>query len=169
MLYLRKLREIIMIRGSADIAYVDECGFEPSSYCPYGWGVRGKRVYGERSGNTRPRTSVIAARRRHEWLAPMLFHGTANTALVNQWFDNMLCKELRPNSTIIWDNARFHNKADLEAIAEKYGHHILFLPPYSPDLNPIENDFAVLKQKRQKYPYQTDITPLIEMYRNVPN
>ena len=50
-----------------------------------------------------------------------------------------------PNSTLIFDNAAFHNKSDLEAIAHQHGHHILFLPPYSPDLNPIEHDFANLK------------------------
>ena len=54
----------------------------------------------------------------------------------------MLCQELRPNSTIIFDNAAFHKKKDLEAIAHEHGHYVLFLPPYSPDLSRIEPDFA---------------------------
>lgn len=169
MVYLRALRKIISERGSADIVYVDESGFEASTYRPYAWGKRGKRVYGDRTGHTRPRTSVIAARRKHQWLAPMIFKGTANAALVNQWFRQMLCKELRPGSTIIWDNARFHKKTELEAIAQEHGHHILFLPPYSPDFNPIENDFATLKKQRQNAPQDTTIEQLIAMYRNVPN
>lgn len=139
-------------RGWQDIVYVDESGFEPTSYQPYGWAIKGKRVYGERSGHSRPRTSVIAGRRGKAWLAPMLFQGTANTELVNQWFEQMLASELRPNSTIIWDNARFHRKADLTRIAAAKGHHVLFLPPYSPDFNTIEKDFATLKKYRQNAP-----------------
>lgn len=166
---MRKLRHIIVQRSSQDIVYVDESGFEASSYRPYGWGLRGHRVYGERSGNARPRTSVIAARRSKEWLAPMVFGGTANTALVNRWFEEMLCKELRSESTIIWDNATFHNKKDLQRIAEKKGHHILFLPPYSPDLNPIENDFATLKQYRQNAPPNISVAELVKTYRNIRN
>ena len=61
----------------------------------------------------------------------MLFSGAANADLVNDWTRNMLCKELRPGSTIIWDNAPFHKKNDLASIAKEYGHHILFLPPYT--------------------------------------
>lgn len=155
-----------MMRGSQDLVYVDESGFEASSYRPYGWGRRGKRVYGERSGNARPRTSVIAARRGNQWLAPMVFQGTAHTKLVNQWFEQMLCKELRPQSTVIWDNAPFHNKQDLQNIANDNGQNILFLPAYSPDLNPIENDFAILKQYRQNAPPDTPICELIKPYRN---
>jgi transposase len=151
------------------MVYVDESGFEASSYQPWGWAAKGTRVHGERSGNTRPRISVIAARRGEKWLAPMTFEGTANTALVNQWFKDMLCKELRPKSTIIWDNARFHNKKDLTEIADKYGHYILFLPPYSPDFNPIENDFATLKKYRQNAPPHASINDIIKTYRNYPN
>lgn len=160
------MRYIIAERGSQDIVYVDESGFESSSYRPWGWGQRGNRVYGERSGNTRPRTSVIAARRGKEWLAPMVFGGTANTKLVNRWFKDMLCKELRPESTVIWDNATFHNKKDLQKIANENQQNILFLPAYSPDLNPIENDFAVLKKYRQNAPPNTPIENIIKTYRN---
>ena len=61
----------------------------------------------------------------------------------------MLCKELPPDSTPIWDNAAFHKQTDLEAIARENGHHTLFLPPYSPDFSRIEPDFANLKKIRQ--------------------
>jgi transposase len=164
--YLKSLRHIILTRGVHNIVYVDESGFESSSYQPYGWAEKGKRTYGERSGNTRPRTSVIAARRGKQWLAPMMFKGTANTELVNEWFEKMLCKELKNGSTVIWDNARFHNKNDLGDIAEKHGHHILFLPPYSPDFNPIEHDFATIKKYRQNNAQKTSLQEIIKMYRN---
>jgi transposase len=162
--YLRTLREIIARRGSQDLVYVDESGFEPEVCRRYGWSHRGQEVHGDHSGNRRPRTSLIAARRGKDFLAPMLFQGTANASLVNDWTATMLCKELRPNSTIIWDNARFHKKNDLEAIAATYGHHILFLPPYSPDFSRIEPDFATIKKRRQFAPQGTSLDDIIRCY-----
>jgi len=166
MVYLQTLRRIMQMRGSNDLVYVDESGFEPTTCRRYGWGMRGEQVYDDHSGHRRPRTSLIAARRGKDFLAPMLFEGTADTDLVNDWTRHMLCKELRPNSTIIYDNAAFHKKKDLEAIAHDHGHHILFLPPYSPDFSPIENDFANLKKRRQYAPPNTPLTDIIKSYGN---
>jgi len=164
--YLQTLRRIMQQRGSNDLVYVDESGFEPEVCRRYGWGLRGQQVFGDHSGNRRPRESLIAARRGKDFLAPMLFSGTADTDLVNDWTRHMLCKELRPNSTIIYDNAAFHKKKDLEAIAHEHGHHILFLPPYSPDFSPIENDFANLKKRRQYAPPNTPLADIIKCYGN---
>jgi len=96
----------------------------------------------------------------------MLFQGTADAELVNNWTRDMLCKELRPDSTIVWDNAPFHRKKDLEAIAAEKGRHVLFLPPYSPDFNPIENDFANIKKRRQFAPPNTPLDDIIKDYGN---
>lgn len=164
--YLRTLRGIMAERGSENLVYVDETGFEPDVCRLSGWSPRGQKIYGDHSGHRRPRTSLIAARRGKDLLAPMLFPGTANTSLVNDWTRHMLCKELRPNSTIIWDNAAFHKKKDLEAIAYEHGHHILFLPPYSPDFNAIENDFANIKKRRQYAAPNTPLTDIIKSYVN---
>ena len=153
-------------KGSANSVYVDECGFEPTSYQLYGYGLQGQRVHGERPSQKRPRTSVIAARRKEQWLAPMCFEGYAHSELVNTWFEQGLCKELRPNSTIILDNAAFHSTTKLNEMAKRLGHNILFLPPYSPDLNPIENDFAVLKKQNKMQ--NTTIDNLIKNYRYYP-
>jgi len=64
------------------------------------------------------------------------------------WFQNHPLKKLKPASTIIMDHATFHKKAIITKIAEGAGHHVLFLPPYSPDFNPIEQVFATLKKNR---------------------
>lgn len=85
MAYLQKLRRIIAERGAQDIVYIDECGFEPEACRRYGWSLRGQKGFGDRSGHRRPRTSLIAAWRGKDVLAPMLFSGTANAALVNAW------------------------------------------------------------------------------------
>ncbi|MBV8056688.1 MAG: transposase, partial [Deltaproteobacteria bacterium] len=103
---------------------------------------------------------------RPDFLAPMLFSGTADSKLVNDWTHHMLCQELRPNSTLIFDNAPFHKKQDLEAIAHQHGHHHLFLPPYSPDFNRIEPDFANLKKIRQSAPPNTPLFDIVKSYGN---
>lgn len=163
---MRALRQILAERGSADWVYIDESGFEPVPYRHHGWSPRGHKVYGNRSGHQHPRENLIAARRGPDFLAPMLFSGTTDAALVNAWLRHLLCKELRPHSTLIFDNAAFHKKKDLEAIAQENGHHVLFLPPYSPDLNPIEHDFANLKKRRQFAPANTSLADLIKSYGN---
>ena len=58
--YLRELRKIVSKRGSKNIIYLDESGFARSTQRNYGWAIRGKKVCGERSGYSRPRTSLIA-------------------------------------------------------------------------------------------------------------
>ena len=73
-------------------------------------------------------------------------------------------KELKPRSTVIMDNAAFHKKEDIRVMAEEAGHKILFLPPYSPDFNPIEKDFAILKKIRQNAPLNTTIDHIVKSY-----
>lgn len=163
---MRALRAIVAQRGAQDIVYIDECGFEPEVCRRYGWSPRGHKVFGDHSGHRRPRTGLIAARRGKDFLAPMLFSGTADASLVNDWTRQMLCKELRPNSTMIFDNAAFHKKKDLEAVAGEHGHHLLFLPPYSPDLSRIEPDFANIKKRRQYAPPGTPLSDIVRCYGN---
>ena len=62
------------------------------------------------------------------------------------WFEKQLLPALPPGAVIVMDNASFHRKAQLIPVAEKCGFRLIFLPPYSPDLNPIENFWAWLKR-----------------------
>jgi len=162
--YLQKLRTIIRDRGSQSLVYIDETGFAPSTYRPFAWSVRGEKVYGERSGERRPRTSLIAARRGKKLLAPVLFTGCTNGQWFNQWLTEHLFKELPTDATLIMDNAAFHKKPETKAIIEQSPFDLLYLPPYSPDFNPIENDFANLKKRRQYAPPGTTLDDIIRMY-----
>ena len=162
--YTRALRQIVRDKGSK--VYLDESGFERTSHRAHGWGLRGKKVYGECSGNKRPRTSLISDKQGRRLLAPILFEGSTNAILFNYWLENHLFKELAPDSTIIMDNATFHKTAQTRQLIEQAGHTLLFLPPYSPDFNPIEQDFAIMKRRRQFLPADTTIDEVVRSYVN---
>jgi len=136
-------------RGYTPI-YLDETGFEPDAPRLFGWGLRGKRVYGIRSGNSRPRTSLLLAKHGKKLIAPLLFAGTCNAALFNTWVEKVLLPDLPPKSLVIMDNATFHKQPLTRELIERAGHKLLYLAPYSPDHNPIEQVFATLKANRPK-------------------
>lgn len=77
----------------------------------------------------------------------MCFQGTCNTELFNAWLEQVLIPELKPGKVLILDNASFHRSERTKKLIEASGCRILFLPPYSPDLNPIEKYWANLKVK----------------------
>ena len=163
---MRNLRHIVVTYGWDNLIYIDESGFDAYTYRPYAWSKRGQKSHGNRSGKRGTRTSLIAGKRGKELLAPVLFKGSTNTLWFNQWLSEHLLPELKPNSTIILDNARFHRKEDVFQIAEEAGHQVLFLPPYSPDFNPIEQDFAIIKKRRIYSSPETSLDEIVKSYGN---
>ena len=129
------------------LVYVDQTGFDQFLYCEYAWAPRDQRAYSEVSGRKYKRSSIVAGKCKKRIFAPLQYDGTMNSKLMEWWFETQLLKEIPRGSTVVLDNARFHRKTELRALAEKAGCFILFLPPYSPDLNPIELFWAWLKQK----------------------
>jgi hypothetical protein len=146
--YLAQLRGFYKSHGKENIVYFDESGFDKHSYRPHGWAPKGQKVYGDVSGNNRKDVNLIMAQCRKNWLAPLVFKGSYCSKLVNTWLEQFLLKELKKPSVIVMDNAAFHKKSEIKTILEKVGHTLLPLPPYSPDLNPIEQSFAIIKNRR---------------------
>ena len=68
-------------------------------------------------------------------------------AVFEDWFEEELLKKLPKDHVIIMDNAAFHKKEVLYQIAKKYSQELIFLPPYSPEYNPIEHLWSALKRK----------------------
>lgn len=163
---MRNLRHIVIKYGWDNLIYVDESGFDAYTYRPYAWSKRGQKSYGDRNGKRGTRTSLIAGKRGKELLAPVLFKGSTNTLWFNQWLKEHLVPELKPNSTIILDNARFHRKEDVFQIVKEAGHTVLFLPPYSPDFNRIEQDFAIIKKRRIYSSSDTSLDEIVKSYGN---
>lgn len=99
------------------------------------------------SGLRYSRESFIAAKIETRILAPFCYKGTCNTQLFNMWLKDFLIPELKVGQVVIMDNATFHKSEESRKLIEKAGCRILFLPPYSPDLNPIEIFWANFKKK----------------------
>jgi len=129
------------------IVYIDESGVDDTLFRQYARASRGEQVLADIKGKKAQRISLIAGLLGHKIIAPMRFEGYTDAGVFNQWLEQCLLPELPPGHTIILDNASFHKSPLTRQLIESAGCNLLFLPPYSPDFNPIENWWAVLKSK----------------------
>ena len=79
-----------------------------------------------------------------------IFEGTTNTRIYETYVERILVPSLKPGMVIVIDNARFHKSKKTVELIEAVGCKVLFLPPYSPDFNPIEHHWAGLKSAIRK-------------------
>ena len=93
---------------------------------------------------------MIAALCRKTLFAPMAFEGYCNGAVFEVYIEKVLIKELKPTQIVIMDNISFHKTERIKELIESVGAKILFLPPYSPDLNPIEHYWFKIKNEIRK-------------------
>jgi len=136
--------------ASQPVFYLDECGVDHRLYREPGRAPRGERIYQAVAGKRRERTSIIAAAQQGKLVAPLVFQGSCNTEVVDVYFEKVLLPELPPGSVIVLDNARFHQSPTTQKLVAQAGCQLLFLPPYSPDLNPIEHLWATFKTRLRK-------------------
>ena len=133
--------------------YLDECGVDHRLYREYGRARRGERIYQAVAGRRRERTSLISASQGNKLVAPLVFQGSCNREVVDTYFEKVLLPALVPGSVIVLDNARFHQSPTTQKLVEAAGCRLMFLPAYSPDLNPIEHIWAAFKTRlRQLLP-----------------
>ena len=127
------------------IAYVDETGITQYLFRQYCRAKRGEKIIGKVSGRKFKNVGIVAAKLGEKIIAPLQYDGTMDSSLFETWFETHLLPALPKHSTIVMDNASFHRKSKLIMLAEIYGCKIIFLPPYSPELNDIEYFWAWLK------------------------
>lgn len=127
------------------IVYVDEMGINKYLYREFAQTKRGIHITEKVSGKKFERKNIVSGICEGKWIAPMQYTGTTDSDLFEYWFEHCLLKEVPDEATIILDNATFHKKSVLSQLAEAIGVKVLFLPPYSPNLNPIEKKWAWLK------------------------
>jgi transposase len=117
--------------------------------------LRGRSRKGERLRAVAPfghwRThTFLAALRCHELSAPWIINGPINRAVFDSYVETQLAPTLRQGDVVILDNLAVHKSAKAAQCLKERGAWFLFLPAYSPDLNPIEQAFAKLKTHLRK-------------------
>jgi putative transposase len=140
---------------SSNIIYVDEAGIDKEPVREKGWSRIGQRCFGEVSGLRHSRTSMIAgySSKFKSLIATKSYKGTTTSDIFYEWLEFDLIPQLQHKSTqtgitqwvIVVDNAQIHKTMRIKTLVESKGYRLLFLSPYSPDLNPIEHVWWMLK------------------------
>jgi transposase len=116
----------------------------------YGRASKGERLrVGVPHGHWKT-TTFVAGLRLTGMVAPMVLDGPINGVSFQAYVDQVLVPELRPGDIVIMDNLGSHKGAAVREAIEAAGASLLYLPPYSPDFNPIENAFSKLKALLRK-------------------
>ena len=110
-----------------------------------GWSLRGERLV-ESVPHGHWKTTTFLCGLRHDGpVAPLVIDGAINGELFRKWCQQELAPALRPGEIVVMDNLSSHKVAGVAEAIRSAGARVRFLPPYSPDLNPIEQMFAKLK------------------------
>jgi transposase len=130
----------------------------------HGYSLIGKRCYGTCDWHAKGRTNVIGALLGKLLLTVSLFDTNINANIFYAWITQDLIPKLPVNSVLVVDGASFHKRNDIRKAIKEAGHILEFLPPYSPDLNPIEQKWAQVKAIRKQKHYQIDELFKIESF-----
>lgn len=127
------------------LVFIDETGAATNMTRRRGRAARGLRLLAPVPHGHWKLTTLVAGLRSAGITAPCLFDGALNGERLRAYVEQMLAPTLSPGDIVILDNLSSHKIAGIREAIEAVGAQILYLPPYSPDLNPIEQAFAKLK------------------------
>jgi transposase len=141
----RQWRHTQPLHDASQYVYIDECGVTTDLLRRYGRSPRGSRLHDHAPCGHWETQTVIAALRVGGVSAPAVFDGPIDAVSFRAYVDQVLVPTLRPGDVVVLDNLAVHKQPDVRAAIEAVGAQLRFLPPYSPDFNPIEQAFAKLK------------------------
>jgi transposase len=134
----------------ARLVFIDETWAKTNMTRTHGWAVRGERLIDKTPHGHWNTTTFLAALRHDRIDAPCLFDGPINGELFRAYVEQVLIPTLRPGDVVILDNLGSHKSKAVRNAIRAVGARLIFLPKYSPDLNPIEQVFAKLKTLLRK-------------------
>ena len=133
------------LRDVRQYVWLDECGVTTDLLRRYGRSPRGVRLHDHTPCGHWQTHTVIAALRLEGLGAPAVFDGPIDQPTFLAYVEHVLVPTLRPGDVVVLDNLAVHKQPDVLTAIEAVGAFVRFLPPYSPDFNPIEQAFAKLK------------------------
>jgi len=129
------------------LVFLDETSTHTSFTRRSGRAPRGERVLGSVPRNHGPNVSCLMAISPTGVLAPLAVEGAIDSTIFVRWLQDWLLPSLPPGTTIICDNLSVHRHEAVRPAIEAADCHLRYLPPYSPDFNPIEQVFSMLKAR----------------------
>lgn len=132
------------------LLFIDETWVKTNMAPRRGWGPRGQRLKGYAPYGHWKTLTFIAALRHDRIDAPWVVDGPINGDLFLLYIEKVLAPTLSPGDVVVMDNLGSHKSRAVRAAIRDRGARLIFLPPYSPDLNPIEQVFAKLKHLMRK-------------------
>ncbi len=133
------------------LVFVDECGTNISLTTLYGRAPKGERALGKAPRNWGKNLTLIASLALDGLSQQnMVVEGATDTRAFETYVEHFLCANLKKGQVVIMDNLSAHKGERIRTLIESKGAHLLFLPSYSPDFNPIEGAFSKLKNSLRK-------------------
>jgi transposase len=138
--------------------FLDETGANTKMARRYGWGAKSSRVVDDVPHGHWNTTTFVAALKTTGLTAPTVLDGPMNGKFFLAYVEQQLVPTLRSGDLIVMDNLSSHKQVGVREAIESVGADLLFLPPYSPDLNPIELAFSKFKTLLRQYAERTKET-----------
>ena len=142
------------------LVFLDESGCNVAMTPSHGWAPRGRRVNDDKPANWGKNISVIGAIRTAGLVCERSFRGTVNGPRFVDFIKRTLCLKIGRGDVVVMDNLRLHYRPAVKAAVESRGAEVCYLPPYSPDFNPIELLWAFVKRQFRRLKLR-DVEPLL--------
>jgi transposase len=140
---------------SKKFVFIDETWAKTNMTSLYGWADIGKRVIDDVPHGHWKTTTFLAALRHEGLVAPLVVDGAINGDVFLAYVEQELVPTLKEGDIVVMDNVSSHKVAGVKEAIESADATVLYLPPYSPDFNPIEQVFAKLKTLLRKLKLRT--------------
>ena len=127
------------------LVFVDEMGTHTSLAPLYAYSLRGHRAYAKVPRNRGPNTTLLSSMSVEGMGPSLVVEGSINREVFEAYIERVLAPTLGPGRVVVMDNLSAHKSNKTRELIEARGCKLLYLPPYSPDLNPIEEAFSKIK------------------------
>ena len=127
------------------LVFVDEMGTNTSLSPLRAWSPKGQRAYCSVPRNRGPNTTLLSSMTMEGMGPSLAVEGATTAAVFEAYTERVLSPELRPGQVVLMDNLTAHKGGRVREMIEGQGCELLYLPPYSPDFNPIEEAFSKIK------------------------
>jgi transposase len=138
----------VMVAGRIDagcFVFVDECGAHTSLAPLYAWSRKGARASSKVPRNWGANITLVASMSAEGMGPSLAVEGATTREVFEAYLEHLLVPALRPGQVVVMDNLSSHKGSHVRQLIEARGCKLLYLPPYSPDLNPIEEAFSKVK------------------------